>query len=240
MADATQKVISFTRDDFPSYKKLLRAACAKGIGAIAIGGEDPITTHVDDAFIKDMIQSLPRLDRKNLLAEIPTKKKIKANPRLVLQALKTLFKYRVFVFSLEEKEKFKVSMIRDEYNILKRSCEQWILSESNVYSTCCASLIQANMLDLADEDICENFAGRALFEKIVAAGETFSDKAASELATQLASNKMHGNETVKAYFMRHTGILKTLRNRDLSDTDILDLIEKTVFVRGYLMPNSKQ
>ena len=86
------------------------------------------------------------------------------------------------------------------------------------------------MQEVAAGDIAINLAGRVLFEKIGGIGSTFSDRAASELATQLTNNSMLPSEDVKTYYVRHTGILKTLRKRDLSDAETLELIEKNVFV----------
>ena len=67
--------------------------------------------------------------------------------------------------------------------------------------------------------------------------DTFSGEASSDLATQLTANKMHDDEYVQNYYRRHTSILKTLRDRNMSDTEILDLIEKIVFIKG--LPDKK-
>ena len=59
MADsAASGVVAFTRDDFPRYLKLLHAQCSKGIGSIAMSGDDPITSHLRDDFIKEMVSAM--------------------------------------------------------------------------------------------------------------------------------------------------------------------------------------
>ena len=95
---------------------------------------------------------------------------------------------------------------------------------------CHYSLRKRNNLEICTDDVSAEFAGRYLLSKIKAAGSNFSEKAASELLRRLVGNSMLSQETVTKFHSRHIGILKTLRKSGLSVEQILELIEKTVFI----------
>ena len=101
---------------------------------------------------------------------------------------------------------------------------------------CCQSLENGGKISEVTDKYTSNLAGRALFAHIKAIGTDFTDRAACTLAIQLVKSKIHTTDTVKTFYERHTGILKKLRGRDMSDTEILDLIEKTMFNEG--LPDS--
>ena len=87
-------------------------------------------------------------------------------------------------------------VVKDDYNQLKKECARWVDSETHVHSVCVLSLIKGDMKEVNSGDIAENFSGRALFEKIKALGSSFSDRAASELATQLTNSGMLPSESI--------------------------------------------
>ena len=63
-------------------------------------------------------------------------------------------------------------------------------------------------------------------------GGAISDETTAYWAAQLITNKTQDDENVQEYYRRHIDILKILRGGDMTDTEILDLIEKITFVKG--------
>ena len=63
-------------------------------------------------------------------------------------------------------------------------------------------------------------------------GDNLAAKTATELAICLTTDNKQPSESVMQYHRRHTDILPRLRKRGLTDTQILDLLERTTFVRG--------
>ena len=192
-------VVAFTRTDFPRYLKMLHAACSKGIGALAMSRSDPISEHLNDDFIKDLVSDMSRRGKKEFVDSLPTEAEIRSDPRKVFDGLSKLYKHRLFVY--DTSQKFESSLIRSDYSALKSECNKWIQSEAHVYAVCCQSLENGKKLD-ADVDKFESkLAGRALFDYIKDLGKNFSDRAACTLAKQLTMSKMHGGDTVARVFL---------------------------------------
>ena len=86
------------------------------------------------------------------------------------------------------------------------------------------------------DEIATNSAGTLLLRQIEESSTQYSDKASTDLATALITNKMKSEETLLQYHRRHTDILKTLYKRGMTAEKILKLIEKTVWLSG--LPDS--
>ena len=102
---------------------------------------------------------------------------------------------------------------------------------------CAATCLKTNSFSEVTDEVTSTLAGRALFSHIKATGADFTDRAACTLAIKVVKSKMHPTDTVESFYERHTGISKKLRGRDMTDTEILDLIEKTMFNEG--LPDSQ-
>ena len=231
MMDNTAKAIpAFTRDDFPSYFKMIKSSCSTSKGAVAmVADADPITVHVQDPFISALIGEMSNKNRRAFRDSMSSATQIKAKPKLVFEALKIVFENKLVIHA--EGSEY-LTAIRPAYMELKSACETWVQSESTILRICCSSLQAGDMLQLANDSLMQDFAGRALLDIIEKEGANYSDKAAAELVTSLVTNKKFATESVLQYHRRHTGILKQLKKRGLSSDEILNLIEKTRFVDG--------
>ena len=231
--DTSDKIPTFRRSEFATFLQTLRSACTTGNGSIALTAQhDPITSHVNDPFVKLALDNLSARERSRFNSAIPSAKAILLKPNLVEDALPHLVHFKAFSYIVPSGQKDNANLFRADYLALKAACTQWTNSEAAVYRTCVESLRKGDMLELCDEEISANFSGRLLLQKITDAGSKYSDKAASELITRMVTNKMLPSESVTKYHTRHIGILKSLRRRGLEAEDILKLIEKTVFVNG--------
>ena len=151
---STGTIPAFTKENFTSYLKLLRAACAKGDGVFVMSGKDPITAHVNDDFVKAIVDKYERRAKAKFLKELPTEKQIGADPKLVRKGLSVLYSYKTFIGA--DEADFKIADVRAEYSQLSQDCERWIRGESMIHAVCCTSLEAGNMLQLDDTDISKN------------------------------------------------------------------------------------
>ena len=212
-----EKIPAFRRTEFEAYLQTLRSACTKGNGSIALTAKhDPITSHLNDPFVKAKIDSLRITDRRRFLAAVPSEDAILRQPNLVEDTLPHLVNFKAFSYIVPNGERDSPQHFRADYLALKAACTQWTQSEAAVYRVCLYSLKLSNELEINPDRTSEHFAGRYLLQKIKEAGANYSDKAASELVKRLVTNSMLPTETVTKYHVRHTGILKSLTRRGLS------------------------